>query len=338
MTLRTVLVSAAVLLCLPVAGCAGAHTAGTGPGSTRAPGGGQDYDAQARANRSRAEADARRLLALVDLPPGSVELSTAPAALAGPALGLPRSDTVVNLATYWRVPLAFAAVQDYLRQHPPAGLSEWGSSSAGSGGTTGTAGTTSGYGWAGTGTGSPAGQLEIGLAADAADGTSYLRADALTDWLDPHPLPDDATGRRLRLAAGDPCPAEDAGIVGVRNDGDGFDRSLLPAGTPRQGLLCSYAGGNGGYTLVRQQALPAAAAARLAEAAHRVDLGHANAITSCPADDGAATLLLLDYPNRPAADLWLRVAGCRSASNGSTRAVSSATLTALFQAVHEVGG
>jgi hypothetical protein len=334
MTLRKMLVTT-LLLCLPVTGCGSAHTPGSGPGTTQAPTAGPDYDAQEKANRTRAEGDARRLLALVDLPSGSVELASAPAALPGPALGMPQSDTTVDQAKYWRVPLAVAATEDYLEQHPPAGLSQWGTSSAGS-----VAAMTHGYGWAGTGTGSPGGQLEIGVAAisDAAGAASYLRADALTTWLDPHPLVDDAAGRRMRIEAGGRCPAEDSGMVGVRNDGNDFDRSLVPTGTPKGGLLCSYAGMNGKpFSLVLQRVLSAAEAARVAEAARRVDLGHANGVVhSCPGDGGAAAVAVLEYQNRPAANLWLAVHGCSSASNGSIRAIQSSSLAALLQIVHEL--
>jgi hypothetical protein len=185
-----------LLLCLPLSGCAASHPAARGdPVSTAASQGAPDYDSQERANRDKAETGARQLLTLVGLPPGAVELTAAPAALTGPALGSTRSATEVDLARYWHLPLPFAAADAYLRQHPPAGLSEWGSSSGGSSGA-------KGYAWAD----SSGGQLQLGL-APAGGSASYLRADAVATWLDPHPLRDAAPGPRLRIEAGGRCPA-----------------------------------------------------------------------------------------------------------------------------------
>ena len=310
-----------LLLCLPLFGCAASRPAASTPGgpvSTVVSPAAAGYDAQERANRTRAETDARQLLTLVGLPPGAVRLSAAPAALTGPPLGSTRSATEVDLARYWRLPLPFAAADAYLKQHPPAGLSEWGSSSGGSSGA-------KGYAWAD----SSGGQLQLGLAP--LDGAaSYLRADAVASWLDPHPLKDDAPGRRLRIEAGGRCPATDSGIVGVRNAGSGFDTALVPPDRPRAGLVCGYGGGNGErFGLLRQRVLSAAEAARFADAARATDLGHADGTRSCPMDDGRAAVVVLEYPSRPAANLWLKLAGCSSASNGSVSATNLPDLGAL---------
>lgn len=123
MRLRKTLVSA-ILLSLAAAGCDSGHAAGPGDSSPQTSAGGQDYDAQEKVNRAKAERDAALLLALAEVPAGSVELTSAPAALSGPALGSIQSSTIVDLARYWRVPLSLAALEAYLQQHPPAGLSQ----------------------------------------------------------------------------------------------------------------------------------------------------------------------------------------------------------------------
>lgn len=334
--------AAAVLLCLAATGCGSAQTAqpgasGSSQASSGAPSSGAanfdvpDYDAQYQAGRAKAERDARQLLALAVIPPGSVALSAAPAALSGPALGSTSAPTNVDLARYWRVPLSLPALDAYLKQHPPAGLSQWGQNSGGSD-------RTLGYGWHGGGGSSSNGQLHIGLApigdASAAGKASYLRVDALTSWLDPRPIPDKAAGAKMRLEAGDRCPADDKGMVGVRNEGKDLDHALAPADKPNAGLLCSYVGMNGNaFALSLERVLTAADAARVAEAAHRVALSHYDAMSSCGMTDDSVTVLVLQYPNRPAVNLWLPSSSCHGTSNGHIVATDRLTLGKLRDVV-----
>ncbi|HEY0167932.1 MAG TPA: hypothetical protein VGB75_12900 [Jatrophihabitans sp.] len=332
----------ALALCLAATGCASARTAE--PGAAQSSPVAQDtdakdlvvpdYEAQAKANRTRAEGDARLLLALAKVPPGSVELALAPAALSAPALGSTVSDQNVDLATYWRVPLSFPAAEAYLKQHPPAGLREFGSSSGGS-----LAAKSHGWGWSGGGSGSPDGQLHIGLASvgdgSAASAASYLRVDAFTHWVDPRPIRDKAAGARMRIEAGDRCPAKKQGMVGVRNDGRDLDHALAPADEPSAGLLCAYGGLNDTppLALSLERVLAAADAARVAEAAHRVTLSHYDAMRSCAMHDGSVTVLVLQYPNRPAVNLWLPSASCHGTSNGHIVATDLLSLGALRDVV-----
>lgn len=327
-----------VLSCVLLAGCGLSQAPHTGPGqpgrtSTSTSVG---YDEQARINRTQAEDATRRLLDLASIPPGAVELASAPAALPGPALGTPESETHANLARYWRVPLSFAAADAYVRAHPPAGLTEEGSSSGTEQGMT-----HRGYAWGGSAPGSEhGGELSIGVAGNPADGqVSYLRVDAGSDWLDPHPITDRESGPRLRIEAGQSCPASDRGIVGVRNSGSGFDTALAPDERPTGGRVCRYAGGNDQpFALLSQRQLSADVAARLAATAHATDLSHANAVTSCPMADGSAAVLVLTYPSRPATNLWLLTSGCSSVSNGHLRATDLAGLAILREAVDGVSG
>jgi hypothetical protein len=335
----------ALILCLAATGCAGARTAELGAAQSSAADQNSDvqdravpdYDAQAKAARTRAEDDARLLLALAKVPPGSVELASAPAALSAPALGSTESDQNVDLAKYWRVPLPFSAAEAYLKQHPPTGLREFGSSSGGS-----QAAKSHGWGWSSSGAGSPNGQLHVGLASvgagSAAGAASYLRVDALTHWVDPRPISDDAPGARMRIEAGDRCPATKKGMVGVRNGGEDLDHALAPADKPNAGLLCAYAGLNGAppLALSLERVLTAADAARVAEAAHRVALSHYDATRSCGMEDGSATVLVLQYPNRPAVNLWLPSASCRGTSNGHIVATDLLSLGALRDVATEL--
>ena len=142
----------------------------------------------------------------------------------------------------------------------------------------------------------------------------------------------------MRLEAGNRCPADDRGVVGVLTDGPDADRSLVPAETPDAGLLCSYAGLNGKrFGLLLQRVLSAEDAAHVADVARRVELGHLNCGRSnSPADDGSVTVLMLKYPHHAAANLWLEARGCVSASNGHIRAPGGATLAALIEVVNQL--
>jgi hypothetical protein len=327
-----------IALCLTATACGSPATARLdASSSSAAPGTGsagpREWVAQEKANRAKAESDARLLLARAEIPPGSVELTSAPAALPGPALGSNQADTSLTLTNYWRVPLSFPVADAFVKQHPPAGLSEMGAISGGS-----LAAKIQGRAWAGGGSG-PSGQLHIGLASigdgSAADEASYLRVDALTEWQDPRPIPDEVAGARMRIEAGDRCPADNKGVVGVGTKGEQLADNLAPADKPKAGLLCSYAGlsNDQPFTLSRQRVLSAAAAARVAEAARRADLSHSGGMRSCPGMDNGVLVLVLEYPSRPAVNLWLRFSGCPSASNGSIRAVDRPSLAALREVV-----
>jgi hypothetical protein len=344
MRLRTTVVTA-LSLCLAATGCAGAQTAQSGASGSPQTASGisssadvPNYEAQYQARRVDAESKARQLLALAEVPPGSVELATAPAALSAPALGSTEAPTNVDLAKYWRVPLSFPALDAYVKQHPPAGLSQSGNMSRSSG----TPYTTLGYSWHGGGGSSSNGELHIGLAAigdaSAAGKASYLRVDALTSWLDPRPLPDKAAGARMRIEAGDRCPADDKGMVGVRNEGKDLDHALAPADKPNAGLLCSYAGMNGSSSaLSLERVLTAADAARVAEAAHRVSLSHYDAMrTGLGMSDDSVTVLVLQYPNRPAVNLWLPSASRSGTSNGHIVATDLLSLGQLRDVVNKL--
>jgi hypothetical protein len=327
-------VAGVMALLLSLTACAG-H--GRGPGPNR-PGTGstpRSFDEQEKVHRKQAEDEARRLFELARIPPGAVALGSAPAALSSPAMGENGVETTASLTSYWRVPMSFPAAEQYVQKHPPAGLTQWASSSEDSP-------TVIVHAYAWTDGGSSHGELEFGLASMGEESTagaaSYLRVDARVEWLDPHPVADTRAGARMRLEAGNRCPADDRGIVGVRNDGPGFDRNLVPAETPNAGLLCSYAGRNGKrFGLLLQRVLSAEEARRIADVAHRVDLGHLDGgVTNCPAYDNSTNVLMLVYPHRAATNLWLEDRGCPSVSNGHVTAVGSPSQGALFDAMNQL--
>jgi hypothetical protein len=261
------------------------------------------------------------------IPPGAKEQSDQPAALAFPPLGLPNEQTYVDIAKYYRVPLPVEEAAAFVHSHPPAGFTEEGSSQGGSNHTVG-------YAWSGPNTGPAQGQLSMELVS--ADPTSsYLRVDGGQYWQDPRPIKDDQSGARLRIEAGGHCPANDLGVVGVRNPGIDLSRQLAPATTATSGLLCSYSGLNEPrLTLISARTLSPAEAGRLSLLAHQVDLSHSDGgISNGPLDDGSAQVLVLDYPNEPAVDLWLHQSGYRLASNGQVVAGGNASAAALLDAV-----
>jgi hypothetical protein len=301
-------------------------------------------DEQETANRQQAEDEARGLLARVRIPPGAVALDMTPPELAGPALGIPETrGTYLTLARFWQVPMSITAADDFVRQHPPAGLAREGSSAENRQGMI-----MLGYAWGGKVLpSSQGGQLSIEVAGRAAAGTgpaiSYLRVVAGSPWLDPHPFRDSADGSRLRLENGERCPAGEQGVVGVRNHGaDDLNGALAPSGDPTSGRVCVYAGMNGEpFPLVRQRALPRAEAARVAAAARSVRIAHSNPVPSCLGSRSAATravLTYLTYPGRPAINLWLVTGSCPVASNGHLVAVGNPSVAALVDLVKQVAG
>jgi hypothetical protein len=151
----------------------------------------------------------------------------------------------------------------------------------------------------------------------------------------------DATmGRRLRVTVTDGCPAADRGVVGVNSPGTDLAGHLAPAGAPIGGLLCRYAGPNGApVALIAHRTLSADAARHIATLARRISLDHIDgqAPSTCPGDDGSATVIVLSYRGRADVDLWLHRLGCESLSNGHIQTQIAHGL-ADFAAAAALGG
>jgi len=269
-----------------------------------------DLDAAVAASRASAEHDAVRLLALAQVPPGAKEISTPPATLPGPALGTPQTDSLIDHARYWRVAMSLKDAIAWVQAHPPSGLTSNGSGSESDHDVL----VEQGFSYVGADGG---GQLEIGVAADG-ESSSYIRADGVTEWLDPRPVRDDADGKRLVATVAAGCPSSDRGFAGVENVGSDLDAALLPSGSPTVGLLCEYEGMNGKpFSLLTQKLLDAAAASRLAATARAISLSHTDGdVHSCPMADGSADLLVFSYSGRSDVGLFYLRNGCQTISNG----------------------
>lgn len=320
-----VLLVAAAAACLAAAACGASPTTNPLASSTNPPAksrpsaaGRPTPDASSPpsvgASRLWAQQEAERLLALARVPPGATQIASAPPSLPGPAMGTPVVDSVVDKARFWRVAMPSATTLAWIHAHGPRGLVTEGSMNGGGAGTQ-----TGGYSYtepgADPGT-SPA--LEMGVAS-AGDHASVIRADGMVIWLDPRPVRDAASGRRMRVTVERGCPATDARAVGVTNVGRDLDRQLLPSADPVAGLICRYDGLNGhpALRLHDQQRLDAAAARRLARAMGQIRLSHPDGgATSCPADDESVTVLALSYTNRSDVDVWFARTGCPRIANG----------------------
>jgi hypothetical protein len=218
-----------------------------------------------------------------------------------------------------------------VRAHRPAGLrhltSAWGHDRD--------LGTTAGLGYADPrpSTAWQSAELDFSLASGERPGTSYVRADAVVQWLDPKPMRDTAGGKRVHIAVVDGCPATDRGISGVRNDASAeLTRRLLPDRAPRAALICRYFGGSAGpFTVEWQHVLHGTGAHRLAAEVAKVRLSHLDldGPISCPMDDGAAAILAFSYPDGSDVDLWVHLAGCGGISNGSIDAGPFSSLPSL---------
>jgi hypothetical protein len=176
--------------------------------------------------------------------------------------------------------------------------------------------------------------VAIGVASLPAGGTE-IRADGMAVWLDPKPLRDTRTGKRLRVTVAGGCPGNDIGAVDVRR-ADGADHDLgtrlLPAASPTLALICDYSGSydDPARHLVRIRRLDATAAGRLARSVGRLPLGHpVDEVMHCPYSDGMATVIAISYRGRPDVDLWQDRNGCAFITNGAivARIASETTLT-----------
>jgi hypothetical protein len=325
-------VAAAGLVC---AACA-SSPAEPGSSSTRTTQTTRATSASGAGNKIRAEAEAARLLAEVQLPAGAVKIATAPSALHDMQEGLSSTSALIDKARFWRVPLSIDAALAWIRAHPPAGLTLGGSLSE-----TGPGVETRGIVFADRDTAAwQQAQLQIGL-APLGVGVSAIRADGVALWIDPRPMKDAAMGRRMRVTVTDGCPSMDPGIVGVSNPGADLGEELVPAGSPIGGLLCRYVGPNGTpFALIAHRRLSADAARHIATLARRISLDHIDdqAPSTCPGDDGSATVIVLSYRGRADVDLWLHRRGCPSLSNGHIETQIADGLDDFAAAVAALGG
>ena len=272
-------------------------------------------------NRESATRRADQLLALARVPDGARHLDSAPPALPGPVTGTPAVDSLVDQERSWKVPMPFDETLSWLHAHPPHGLTQWATAGPGSNPPRG------GYSYGESGIGG-SGTLSFSVAPDG-NAASYLRVDAQVIWLDPTPVRDTASGRRLRVTVDGGCPPSDQGVVSVSNPGQrDLDTALVPDATPTAALVCTYLGLNGQrFALQRSQTLDTDTASLLAATVANVPLSHpTGGVSSCPSDDGSAAVVAFRYPGRPDVDLWFPLGGCGATANGhivASRSISS---------------
>lgn len=108
-----------------VAGCGSASAPGAAlpsPAGRATRGASAAVPAAAAGPKGLAQAESRRLLAAVTVPPGSRAAPTAPAAALDHPAEQPQSGDLVDTAAWWTLPLSTADALDWLRTHPPAGV------------------------------------------------------------------------------------------------------------------------------------------------------------------------------------------------------------------------
>jgi hypothetical protein len=229
-------------------------------------------------------------------------------------MGMPASNSLIDAARYWRVPMPVTRANGWVIAHPPKGLEKTGSSKSSSHGVA--AGV--GYEFADDRTGADwiDATLDISIAPDGAT-ASYWRVDALALWRTSTPERAPTGGTRLVVTVADGCPARDGGAQNVSPGGPWSARSLLPKGTPTSALICAYTR-PGSFALRHRVRVGPADAAHLAELARAIDLSHTvGTASTCPADVGTATVLAFGYPGGTGAALWQADSGCPFLSNGT---------------------
>lgn len=277
-------------------------------------------------NEARARQEAAWLLTLTRVPSGAQPTGRQPRNLSAPVTGTPWVSSLVTRTAYWRVRTSYAATSAWAQSHPPRGLVF-----SHSGQMDGPDGSTVGYGYSDRSTTSwSEAELDISVAADG-DG-SAIRADAIVVWLDPKPVRDATAGKRMRVTVAGGCPANDRGIVGVRNDDGRLAAQLLPDAEPSRGLLCRYGGLNGQtFALSRATHLDAAQAVSVAQGLRKLPLSHVDgSVHGCRMDDGSAAVVVLRFPGAQDVDVWVTLTGCTFVSNGYI-AAAAGPLPALIR-------
>ena len=262
-------------------------------------------------NLVEAQAETRRLIGLVRLPRSRARLPHVPKTLSGPGMGVPVGASVVDTFRLWRVQLPFNQARAWMRAHPPAGLIAQGQSSSQARGVV----TSVGFSFSDPDTAAWINaELDITLAWVGSD-VSDWRIDGQAEWLDPAPLRDTASGRRIHLTLAGGCPRNLDHATDVTNLGvAALDRTLLPAARPEAALVCSYADPFGAQrALAPRRTLDAAVAGRVADDVRAISVSHVRGgVTNCPAMTDAVTIIALRYRSVGTVDLWWSPTGCAS--------------------------
>ena len=186
-------------------------------------------------------------------------------------------------------------------------------------------------------------ELEIGI-ADTGPNTSAWRADGITVPVSTAPIPDRASGPRLRFTVAGGCPSSVRGYVGVTNSGGDLANALVPVQAPISALVCRYKDLNGTpqFGLAASRRLTPAQAGQLAGLAYRISIhgpaGSVDEVYHCPIDVGAVTLVAFGYRNRADVDLWVGGSGCATTANGFVTAARFTTGLEPFNTALQADG
>ncbi|MCL2463863.1 MAG: hypothetical protein FWF28_02175 [Micrococcales bacterium] len=273
------------------------------------------------------QAEVARLLSLVRVPAGSVEVRDPPSDLLdGPVMGSPMTSSLMVATGYWQVPLSLQATWDWFGAHRPGGLAQTGTSRGSS--DWGKKDIVLGYGYAAPSSAAWTG-AEIDIGMTAIDGThTVVRADGVALWLDPTPVSDDQPGSRMYVTVAGGCPGSDQGYVGVTNPPPELNTTLVPPQQPTGGLVCRYFGMNDHpFALESHAVLGATEAEALAEKIGNLPLSHTDGdLVSCPFDDASTTVVAFAFPGRADVDLWVKANGCQTVANGFILAANDGTI------------
>lgn len=265
--------------------------------------------------------EANRLLSLAPIPPGASEAQgPPPEVLSSPIEGMPSAGHLIEVSAFWDVPMSMDDAMQWVEDHPPTGLHQVSSSSNKKGPDREI--TARGVSWGATSTAAyDSAQLQVGVAPDGT-GHSILRTDGMTVWISTAPVPDTASGPRIRVTLNDGCPADLANAADIENNAGTLRSRMLPAEEPSGGLICEYGGGSEpGSGASRQFAtsttLTASTATALANVINAIRLQSDDSqIVSCPMDHGQNDVLLFAYPGQSDVDLWYHPTGCQYLDNG----------------------
>jgi hypothetical protein len=187
-------------------------------------------DHEAHDNLARTQREAHRLVRLVVLPDGSIEMTH------GSGMRMPRfTPWFFRAGQHWQVPAALQAARQWLKDHPPAGLDFMRSEGDGS---------TYERHY------SDPGRSEAWLGRAHMTVTIAAAGDGTTDWTiaaTVRPLSDGASrdsndGYPFAVRPVDGCPSHERGISHVANGVAGSSGHFIPAGRVTAAVVCRYAG------------------------------------------------------------------------------------------------
>ena len=261
-------------------------------------------------HRTTAESEAAHLLRLIRVPPGATIVSCSLSTVLRQPAFTPSSDHLIDRFRCWRVAMAFDAAVEWMRTHPPRGLSA---------NLRGTGSESSSFGYEVPSRSTYRDASAQVAIAPAGNTVSLIRGDGLAVWISSTPAPDTARGPHIRITVAGGCPRTLASATDVRNDFAGRDRMMIPRDDATDGMICVYGPIGDKPPTVRRIELNAVTIRRLSRSIRRIALGSEGnfVVHGCPMDQGQVDIVVLHYRSDSDVDLWYHAAGCRTLANGS---------------------